>query len=130
EKVVALRGREDVVDTAEQPEALDELVRDEDAVPRLHLFAEAEEIVDDLEPVLQKVQIDAEAAGRLLDSEATREWAEALGELQRETKRLGRRRGDRAVVGRFVGVGRIDARVGERREARRVVDEFELVVFV
>src|SRR5580658_6408912 len=71
EEVVALRGGEDVVDAAEQPEALDELVRDEDAVARLHLFAEPEEIVHDLEPVLQEVQIEADAARRLLDAEAT-----------------------------------------------------------
>ncbi len=61
-----------MVDAAEEPELLDELVRHVHAVARLHLLAEAEEVVDDLEAVLQEVDVEPDAAGRLLDPEAAR----------------------------------------------------------
>ena len=92
-----------MIDAAEQPQVLDELVRDVDAIARLDFLAEAEEVVDDLEPVLQKVDVEPDAAGRLLHPEAPRERPEALGELQRETESLGRRRRDGSVVRRLVG---------------------------
>src|SRR5580658_9938606 len=73
EEVVSQAGLEEVVDAPVDPEALEELVGDVDAVARLDLLAEPEEVVDDLESILEKVNVEAEAAGRLLDAEAPRE---------------------------------------------------------
>src|SRR5580700_5737866 len=84
EKIVSQAGLEEVVDPSVDPQTLEELVGDVHAVARLDLLAEAEEVVDDLESILQEVDVEAEAAGRLLDPEAPRERPHALGDLERE----------------------------------------------
>jgi hypothetical protein len=76
-----LARQEDLIDATKEPESLDELVRDVDAVARGRLLAEAEEVVDDLEAIVEQVDVEADTTGRFLDAEAAREWAEALGKL-------------------------------------------------
>ena len=68
---------------------LDELVAESDAPARLQLFAEAEEVLPDLEAIVEQVDVEADAARRLLDAEAAGEGADALGELEREAERVG-----------------------------------------
>src|SRR5580692_8489760 len=58
EKIVSLAGQEDLIDAAQEPESLDELVRDVDAVARLRLLGEGEEVVYDLEAVVQEVDVE------------------------------------------------------------------------
>src|SRR5579872_1279895 len=130
EKVIALLRQEQVVHPAEEPETFDEFVLDVHAVAWLHLLAEPEEVIHDLEAVLQEVDVEADSAGGLLDPEATRERSHPLRELQRKAEGVARRRRDGPVVGGLVDVRCVDARVGDRGEAARVGDELDLVVLV
>ena len=56
DEVVAPVAVEDVVDAGEHPQLLDELVAERDAPARLQLFAEAEEVLPNLEAVVQEVR--------------------------------------------------------------------------
>ena len=51
-----------MVDAADQPEPIEEFVAEEDAVTPLRRFAEAEEVLGDREAVVQKMNVEAEAA--------------------------------------------------------------------
>src|SRR5882672_10661397 len=88
-EVVAPVAVQDVVDAAEQPQLAEELVAEGDAPAGRELFAEAEEVLPELEAVVEQVEVQADAAGRLLDAEPAGQRADALGELEREAEGVG-----------------------------------------
>src|SRR5262249_30651356 len=125
DEVVAAIRVEDLVDTAEQPELADELVRERDAPARSQRFAEAEEVLLQLEAIVEQVQVQADAAGRLQDAEAAGKWTHSLGKLEREAKGALGRRSDLAIVRRIVRVRRVDVDLLEARLASRIIDELD-----
>src|SRR5271170_3541311 len=66
DEVVAPIAVEDVVDATEQPQLAEELVGERDAPAGRELLAEAEEVLPELEPVVQQVHVEPDAARRLL----------------------------------------------------------------
>ena len=78
-----LRGRarvgvEDVVDAGEHEERAHDLVADAHAQAREGLVAEAEKVGVHLEPVVEQVQVEADAARALEDAEAQRKMNAVL----------------------------------------------------
>ena len=130
DEVVTPIVAQDVVDSAEKPESLDECIGQVDSPPRPDHLTETEEVLNQLEPIVEQDEIETDTSGRFLDAESADHGSHSLRELEAEPERVARGAPNLAVLRRLVHVGGLDGRILDLRASARIVDDLERVILV